>query len=44
MSKIIMSSDRAWTIIRFLAPRDGGQAAIAEQVRERFSLQSGLTA
>jgi len=25
MSKIIMSSDRTWTIIRFLAPRDGAR-------------------
>jgi len=33
MSKIIMSSDRVWTIIRFLARRDG---AAKQQVRSGF--------
>jgi hypothetical protein len=33
MSKIIMSSDRIWTIIRFLAPRDG---AAKQHVRSGF--------
>jgi putative NADH-flavin reductase len=31
MSKIIMSSDRIWTIIRFLAPRDGAQSGSEEE-------------
>jgi hypothetical protein len=33
MSKIIMSSDRTWTIVRFLAPRDG---AARRHVRSGF--------
>ena len=33
MSKIIMSSDRTWTLVRFLAPRDG---AARRHVRSGF--------